>query len=281
MASNILLENKKTRNTVELEDIPETFEEFDNFVKENFFKDPSDNLSYEYSDAQGEMNILTEANYDKRVLQEILDSDKPKIVVIDDDDSSDEEDDKEVNLDTLSFAKSLVSNKSNISEKKPNEEKKENDSKKNEVPETKITDNKKPDDNKPNDDKDKEDDDEDDLFNVKISESFVTAKKQTKIEKKEEIKNDEKDKKIEDLEKKLKEKDDELKKKVEEYEEIIKKKDKQIKKYENKTKKMEKIFEDILASMNEKLNEEINKKLDNKINKINQYYEEKLKQKKE
>ena len=44
---------------------------------------------------------------------------------------------------------------------------------------------------------------------------------------------------------------------------------------------MEKIFEDILASMNEKLNEEINKKLDNKINKINQYYEEKLKQKKE
>ena len=152
MASNILLENKKTRNTVELEDIPETFEEFDNFVKENFFKDPSDNLSYEYSDAQGEMNILTEANYDKRVLQEILDSDKPKIVVIDDDDSSDEEDDKEVNLDTLSFAKSLVSNKSNISEKKPNEEKKENDSKKNEVPETKITDNKKPDDNKPNDD---------------------------------------------------------------------------------------------------------------------------------
>ena len=111
-----------SREKVELEDIPETFEEFENFVKENFYKDPSDKLSYEYSDAQGEMNILTEANYDKRILQELLDSDEPKII-INDDEPFDEEDYKEVNLDTLSFAKSLVSNKSNISEKKPNEKK--------------------------------------------------------------------------------------------------------------------------------------------------------------
>lgn len=268
MSKKIILDYK--RETVELVDFPNNYEDFENFVKENLCMGPDSKISFEYNDKGGNISIITKSNYSQQKLKEVLETDDPKIMVKDDDDASDDEDEKEVNLDTLSFAKSLISNKSKIEEKPLTEEKKDEDSKKNVAPEIKETDNNKPNNNKDKEDKDgDDDDDDDDLFNAKASETIVT-KKQDNTVKKEEIKDDEKDKKIKDLEKQLKEKDDELTKK-----------DIQIRKYEDKNKRMEKLFEDILQTMNEKLNEELNKKLENKINKINQYYEEKLKQKKE
>ena len=297
MSSCIILQHKRDKE--DLNEIPETYEELKIFAIEHFQFSPEQNLSFKYFDANGDINMITESNYSQRKLQEILDTKDPKIIIEkdDDEDEEEEEDDDDDNkknnkkkenknqLDNLSYTNSsiTINTQSNISENKPSEIKQIIDL--NNIKETETILAKIKNDNKEDkkDDKDggeDDDDDELDLNNIEESKTEENTKILTNIEKKDESKNEEKDKIIEDLKKQLKEKNEELKKKVKEYEETILKKDMKIKIYENKAKRMEKIFEDILLSMNEKLNDEMDKKLENKINKINQYYEEKLKEKK-
>ena len=85
---------KYKRKEAEVQELPDSFEEFINFIVQEFSLDPKVKLCLEYIDINGDKNIITKSNYSPNIIDELRETEDHAIKIEEDEEDEEDKDDK-------------------------------------------------------------------------------------------------------------------------------------------------------------------------------------------